>query len=254
MTTFPHVRLNAEGALGHTSQNEIWSCGMKVGLTISGSPDTLVAAAQTDVDELSAAGLAAWTTYITLAGSGPFSGLFSNWTNLGLVRAAAVVASGHDDPALHSTATDVAGPTSGAAPTGSAANIYGECPYQVSLVQTLTGDLYPRGSAAYGRFYVPCPNLHTDPTGTAPLGMADGLIQSVAAGRFALATVHLIQAINATTLTTGKIATVCNIGQSTDLAGLRFQPVTNVTVDGRPDTVRRRYNKITGNYKVTVAV
>ncbi len=249
-TTLPHVRVVASGTLG-TTPDEIWSCGLKVGLTLSGSPLTLVAASQDDVDEISLNASGDWQGFITwdYGTSHDAQGLISENCALTQVKAAAVVSSGHDDPALHSTITDITTANRGAAHV--AGQLYAQVPYSVALVATLLGDLYPRGAAAYGRFYIPVPNLWCHQTSAGPLDMVNGLIDNTVptastAPAFANRAADLINQINGMTLTSGKVVQVANISTSAALAGVRWQPITSVRVDTRPDTVRRRSNKISG--------
>lgn len=254
MPTFPHVRLSAEGILGSGGGNEIWSCSTKLVLRSDGVSNVPLAATAADLDEISTAGLAAWSTFIVsgVAGGGTFAGLFSQNVGLTHVKAASVAVDGHDDPALDSNIADanpVVRGTAAANAAGSYAGAYWNMPYPVSLVCTMRGDLYRRGSAAYGRFFMPGPNLSAA-SGGQGAGLINGLMGNETVMGFAEQCGLLLTTINGISpLDSGKIVTVANIGASTAAAGLRWQPVTTVTIDNRPDTIRTRSNKIGGQGK-----
>lgn len=257
MTTFPHVLLTAQGSLGLAGGDEIWSCGLKIGLTASLGTGPLLPALQQDVDDISALGIAAWQTFIPAAGSGQYSGIISDLVLLEGVKAAAKIASGKDDPTLNSVFTNTTTATRGNAPSDTSVKPWavGSLPYSVAVAVTLRGDLWSRGSASHGRFYIPVPNIYVDPTGTAPLALNDGLMTPASTGRLAARAAALVATLNTDlVLSSGKIAQVVNIGSSDDLAGTRWQPITNVSIDNRPDTIRRRSNKLSGRGRVTVTI
>lgn len=255
MTTFPHVRVQAAGGLGAASGNEIWSCALKVGVTATPGAGTLINPTQADVDQVAGVAEDAWTAFVGSGSATSFQGVLSNWVSLMGVTAAAVTTTGHDDPGLHSTFE--------AAPIGTrgkfaidetATSPTGEIPYNVSVACTFKGDIYPKGSASHGRIYLPLPNLWVTASGSSFNAMTDGLMSAASTTILADGVAGLIAAINTgvLTLTSGHSGLVTNIGASTDLAGTRWQAVTNVVVDNRPDSVRRRYNKLSGRGKITV--
>lgn len=254
MPTFPHVRLSAEGTLGSGGGNEIWSCSTKVVLLADGASNVPVAATAQDLIDLSARGLAAWSAFIggQIAGGVSSAYLFSGNVALVDVKAASVTVSGLDDPALDSNISDAVPPVRGGYVQGNAGQAGGaswNMPYPVSLVCTMRGNLFRRGSAAYGRFFMPGPNLSLSSSGIGA-GLVNGLMNAESVLGFAEKCGLLLSSINGpAALTSGKIAKVSNIGSSTAEAGLRWQPVTSVTVDNRPDTIRTRSNKIGGQGK-----
>jgi hypothetical protein len=253
-STLPHVKLTCQGSLGSGSGNEIWSCGIKVGLAASGSPNTLVAPSQQDVDDLALIGLDAWEGLITLGDPGDAGALFSEWAGVLAVRTAAVGADGHDDPALHSTYAFPTDIVNGHAPVG-LDSLGGNTPYQCAVVATFRGPTFRRGAAANGRIYLPVPNLWNNPDANSPLPMVDGAMAQASTAAFAVAVAGFVTRINTQVpLGSGKIKNVCNISTSAAIDGIRFQHVSQVVVDNRPDTVRSRSNKIDGLGKQVVAV
>lgn len=257
MTTFPHVLLTAQGSLGLAGGDEIWSCGLKIGLTETLGTGPLLAASQTDVDEISALSIAAWETFVPAAGSGQYSGIMSDLVLLAGVKAAAKIASGKDDPTLASVFTPAAPGTRGNAPSDTTVKAWavGSLPYSVAVAVTLRGPLFPRGSASHGRFYMPVPNIYVDPTGTAPLALTDGLMAPASVSRLCARAAAMVATLNTDiVLSSGKVAQVVNVGRSTDAAGTRWQPIDSVSIDNRPDTIRRRSNKISGRGRVTVTI
>jgi hypothetical protein len=239
MTVFPHVRLNATGTLGAGAGNEIWSCGHKVVLTAPGAPNVCTAPVASDLAELCVAASIAWAFFIAATpGGGPFAGLFPTTVAMTEMKAAAVTASGHDDSTIdtHFEAVTLA--------RGAASN--SDIPYQVSLCATLLGDTFRRGSAAYGRMYLPSPNIYADPAGISVQRLVDGIVHAQTTNGFAIETARVLSAVNATVLSSGKIPRCANIGRSEDASGLRWQQITDVRFDSRPDTVRRRYSALQG--------
>jgi hypothetical protein len=246
VTTFPHVLITAEGGLGDAGGNEIWTCGHKVVLSTAGAPNVPVAPDATDLAELSASAAAAWTTFIESGpGGGPTSKLISDWCSLKFVKAAPIAASGRYDPLLEAFITDISGVRGGALTAGNANNGH-QTPYNVALVTTFMGDTYHRGAAAFGRVYVPVPNLHVDPAGISEQVLTNGLMSTGQAALFGIEMAALLRTVNATVLTSGKQVHCANISKSEDISGLRWQTITHVRVDERPDTVRRRYNALQG--------
>ena len=253
MTTLPHLRVTASGTLGTGAGDEIWSCATKVGLTVSGSPDVLVAASQDDCDDMLISAVTGWTNLITKQATGTTgtSGkMFSDNVALTQVKVSPVVASGHDDPALHASSFDITTGNRGLAPAASDTQEFGQLPYTVSVVATFKGATFPRGAAANGRIYLPCPNIFANALfADAPARMVNGLMSTVNDGPCDLFSQYvrdLLVELNGATLTSGKIPFAANISTSAALAGIRWQPVFDVRVDSRPDTVRRRSNKISG--------
>nr|CRY96513.1 hypothetical protein [uncultured prokaryote] len=256
MTTFPHVRLTAQGSLGLSGGNEIWSCSVKYGVWESGDPTTLIAPTQSDVDECANEGVTDWSAFIPHAGSGALSGICSDLVLLEGVKAAAVLASGRDDPALTSTFVSAAPGVRGNAPSDTSVHPWatGSIPYSVALAATLRGATYSRGSAALGRFYIPVPAINLSTTGTAADALVNGQMTPAVTTRFSEQAAALITALNTIVLPSGHLAAIVNIGSSTDLAGIRWQKVDRVGVDNRPDTIRRRSNKIAGAGVVVTSV
>jgi hypothetical protein len=243
MTTFPHVKLTAFGTLGSAGGNEIWSCGIKVGIAAAGALGTLLAPTLADVTAVATMGEASWRSFITGvtpgAGTTTVAQYFMNEVAIEGAKAAAVGTDEKDDPAIDSVIFD----SPGTGNRGLAAG--GKLPYTVSLAATFRGATFKRGAAAFGRIYLPLPNLfigeHNTGQGTA---MSDGLVGGIVPPLFSAGVGHLLDLINSTPLTGGRVAMVCNISTSQAAAGVRFQNVNQVTVDNRPDTVRRRSNKL----------
>lgn len=261
MTTLPHLRITASGTLGTGAGDEIWSCATKVGLTVSGSPGTLVAASADDCGDMLISALTAWTNLITTQASGTTGvagQLFSDNVALTQVKVSAVVASGHDDPAIDPAVFGLSTGNRGLCPAASDAQEFAQLPYAVAVVATFKGATFLKGAAANGRIYLPGPNIFANNLfATAPVRMVNGLMGAASGGPcdlFSSAVATLLGEFNSATLTSGKVPFAANISTSAALAGIRWQPVFDVTVDSRPDTVRRRQNKISGRGSQTALV
>jgi hypothetical protein len=245
MTTFPHVRLVAQGTLGSTGAgNEIWSCGLKVGVAAAGDLSNLLAPTASDIQELGDSGLTAWVGLIHSQSSGsgtfPWFSPFSSDVQLVLVKTSAVTAAGPDDQTIDSYLAFAPDNTRGYGAAGLA-------PYQTAVVASLHGDTYKRGAAANGRIYLPVPNLGvTNQPAVAIDKLSNGLMALNAIDAFSRVVGQAIDKINATVLSSGHLPMVANISTSAAASGLRWQNVTKVSVDARPDTVRRRANALQG--------
>jgi hypothetical protein len=252
MTTYPHVKLTAFGTLGAGAGNEIWSVGMKAVVVASGAPNVPLAPNAADLAALSSGAATAWATYIatTAWAASPGGGLFSDQVCLTAVKAAAVLTTGLDDPTLSSDITDVPANTRGKVVSDDADGWPGQVPFQVALCVTLKGDTYARKGAAYGRFYLPVPNLHVVSALVAPTRLLSGRMWPSSVAIHAAHVKILLDAVNAVAVSAGRDAYVANISQSTGSAGLRFQKVSTIVIDDRPDTIRRRSNKLGGHNKV----
>jgi hypothetical protein len=247
VTTLQHVRITASGTLGAGGGNEIWSCAHKVALVTDGAPTVPVAATAADLTEIMTSAAAAWTEAITIGfGAGIVASPFSDNVAITLVKASAVAVDGHDDPALSPATYDITASNRGGAPAASTTTQQGQIPYSVAVCVTFRGDLFLRGAAALGRIYFPGPNLYNAALGGAPRNMVDGLMHPDSVGGFLVAAGHILTSIKATTLTSGKNVVPANISTSAAAGGVRWQPITKFIVDNRPDTVRRRSNKIGG--------
>jgi hypothetical protein len=122
-------------------------------------------------------------------------------------------------------------------------------PFSVALVATLRGSTFQRGAAAFGRIYLPLPNLTVSEANDNWANMVDGQIANP--GVFAKAVARTLDSINSLVLTSGRKVMVANISTSEAAAGVRFQNVSRVICDNRPDTVRRRSNKLGGKNPIT---
>lgn len=249
MSTFAHCRLTAEGTLGAGSGNEIWSSSFKIGIWGAGDPSLLLIPTQDELDQLAVVGATIWAATISGNGLGG-AGYFDNVVNLTSCKASGVLAAtGKNDtntnPAI-------------AAPTGSSrgSKASPRSNYQNSVVATLRGATYVRGSAALGRIYLPCPNFEVSSFAGNPPQMVDGLMHADTVFCLATQVAALITTISSPNnpLTSGHEHAVVNIGQSEDAAGVRWQRVNRVTMDNRPDSVRRRYSALSGRAVQTVAV
>ena len=87
------------------------------------------------------------------------------------------------------------------------------------------------------------------------LPLVNGLMDPFSVAAFAAAGAAFVHTINNAVIVGQNIKRVSNVAVTSKLQSLvRWQPVTIVDVDNRPDTVRRRSNKISGRGKVTIAV
>ena len=255
--TLPYVRLQASGTLGQAGGNEIWTMGVKVVCTAAGTPTVPEIPSQADVQDVANAGLAAFTGLIQSSSGGATSeaGLVSDDVSLTEVKAYAVGPDSHADVTLQTVYAFPGAPVKGQAKPDATNTTLGRLPYAVSTVITFRGSLYRKGLAAFGRIYLPGANIYTDAGGGALLPLTNGRMDPFAVAAFAAAGAAFVHTINNAVITGQALKRVANVGSSTKLQSLvRWQPVTIVDVDDRPDTVRRRQNKIGGRGKVTIAV
>ena len=247
MTTGNHLSLKAEGTLGAGSGNEIWSCGLKIRIHDTSDHTQTLLPLQSDIDEMAAGGAALWAAFIaeTVSGGSP---LFESVVHVTACKAAGVLGTtGRNDP---DTNPAIVAPTTSGRGLNNTVNVN----YQNAIVITMRGDTYVRGSGALGRFYLPCPNFACGaPSGA---GMVDGLMVPATVTNVATAAAAFITALNSPNLvlSSGHEHHVANFGQSEDEAGFRWQDVSKVTVDNRPDSVRRRYSALSGRAIATHTV
>lgn len=247
MTTLPHVRLNVSGTLGPAGGNEIWSVGIKIGITAAGAPTVLIAPNQADVNDISVGAVGFWTSLITAqAANTDVQSYFSDNVAITQIKAAAVLATGLDDGNIATSITDVVAGNRGKASAASTVVQCGQVPYTVALVVTQRGATYLRGPAAYGRFYLPCPNLWLATVTATPRAMSGGCIHPSTLDSLLSQARGTITAHNSLTLSSTHVPKVALISKTTGAVAARWQPVSRVTMDNRPDTVRRRSNKIGG--------
>lgn len=253
--TEPHVRLQASGTLGQSGGNEIWTMGVKIVCTAAGTPTVPAIATQADVQDVADAGLAAFTNLIRAGGGVEVQGLISDDVSLTEVKAYAVGPDNHADVALQTVYEFPGAVVHGTANPSVANPINGRQPYAVSVVVTFRGALYRKSLAAFGRIYLPGANIYNSGGGGNPLPLVDGLMNAQTVNAFAVAGAAFVHTINNAPITGTYLKRVANVGTTTKQQSLvRWQPVTIVDVDSRPDTVRRRQNKIGGRGKVTIAV
>ncbi len=255
--TEPYVRVQASGTLGQAGGNEIWTMGIKIICTAAGTPTVPEIAAQQDVSDCADAGLVAFTNLIqsNTGGGGPQAGIVSNDVALTEVKAYAVGPDSHADITRQTEYRFPAAPVVGGAQPDASGAVTGRMPYAVSVVLTFKGALYRKGLAAFGRIYLPGANVFADPAGRGPQPLVNGLMGAGTTNSFAVVGAAFVHTINNHVITGPLIKTMANVGSSKVNAGLvRWQPISGVTVDDRPDTVRRRQNKIGGRGKVTIAV
>lgn len=244
MATFPHIKLTAFGTLGADPGVEIWSCTTKVVVSSGGDGGPPLAPTAADLTEVGSIAANRWsffTGYATTFGSsGNPSAMLTNDVHFAGLKASAIAASGRDDPGIGSQLFDSpAYVMGGAGPQGIV-------PYSVALKVTFRGATYLRGTASVGGFYLPVPNILYG-SGGSPSSLVDGAMTVDATTNFAKNVArYLVDPINALTAlpTSGRRAIVANISKSTAAGGLRWQKVTSVSVDNRPDTIRRRSNKL----------
>ena len=254
-----HVRLQASGTLGQAGGNEIWTMGCKIVCTAAGAPTVPAVPTQADVQDVANAGLAAFSGLITATGGGstPEAALISDDVVLTEVKAYAVGPDNHADTALQTVYLFPAAPVKGGAAPDAANVLTGRLPYSVSTVITFKGDLYRKGLAAFGRIYLPGANIFNSGAsgGGRMLPLVNGLMDPFSVAAFAAAGAAFVHTINNAVIVGQNIKRVSNVAVTSKLQSLvRWQPVTIVDVDNRPDTVRRRSNKISGRGKVTIAV
>jgi hypothetical protein len=248
--TQPHVKVAWSGTSGQGAGNELWVMGVKVGKTQAGSA-TLVPPLQEDVDQIAAEANTAMTAFIS-AGAGP-TALFSDDVSYTACKATAIGTNNLLDPTLKTKFVDPPAPVRGKANPTAENPVEGRLPYAVSIAVTLLGDRFARGPGTYGRFYLPMPNIHANTASAGPsLPLVDGLMQAGTVTAFAGQAANLITGLKSVAASqNGFYYGVFNISVSkVGLAESRFCPIIHVTVDSRPDTVRRRQNKIGGRGKV----
>lgn len=253
-TTLPHVRIEAVGTLGAASGNEIWSCSLKAGVAASGAPNLLIAPSDSDLNEYATIGASAWATLI---GTGTQdTALFSDFVNLTEVRATSILSTGKKNPDQETAVVTVPGGQRGTAThVGSTGNPgKGNVPYQVAIVCTLQGFQFTSGAASHGRFYLPVPNIGADSTDSTYQAMTDGLMSVLTVTSFVDAVGPMLSSINSVVLSSGHLSSLQLISTSADAGGIRNQDVNTVTIDNRPDTIRRRSNKLGGAGKLSTLV
>ena len=227
---------------------------MKQGCTIESDPLVLAIPSQDDIQLAAETAVTAFSALISSdVGGGPQAGLVSNWAALTEVRAASVGNDSHRPSNRNTVIIDLPTPVRGVAPTTGGSNVQGQIPYQVAVVATFRGDLYTRGIAAYGRFYLPVPNIVSDPAGTSQTQLVDGLMAAGTVTKFANAFALFLKTMHVTELGANVFQRPVNVGSSTTQSLVRWQDITAVSVDNRPDTVRRRSNAISGQGEVRVS-
>lgn len=255
--TEPHVRIQASGTLGQAGGNEIWTMGVKVICTAAGTPTVPEIANQQDVADCADAGLVAFEGLISgaSAGGGPSAALISNDVNLSEIKAYAVGPDNHADITRNTEYRFPAGPFPGFAKPSAGMETVGRLPYAVSVVVTFKGALYRKGLAAFGRIYLPGANINCSVTGGPPVPLNNGLMDPTVVNAFAVLGAAFVHTINNHVITGPLVKTLANVAVTSKNQSLvRWQPISIVDVDNRPDTVRRRQNKISGRGKVTIAV
>ena len=257
--TEPHVRLQASGTLGASGGNELWTMGIKVVCTAAGTPTTAEIATQQDVQDVADAGLAAFTNLIRATGGGTSAeaGLVSDDVALTEIKAYVVGPDNHADITRQTVYEFPATPVKGQATPDATNTTCGRLPYSVSTVITFRGPDYRKGLAAFGRIYVPGANIFNSGAagGGRLLPLVDGLMDPLSVAAFAAAGAAFVHTINNAPITGAFLKRVANVAVTTKQQSLvRWQPVTVVDVDNRPDTVRRRGNKIGGRGKVSIDV
>jgi hypothetical protein len=249
--------VQASGTLGSGGGNEIWTMGVKVVNTAAGSPTVAEIPTQADVADAAEAGLAAFQGLISSSAGagGALGGLVSDYVLLKEVKAYAVGPDNHADITRQTEYRfGVAGDHGIAAPNASDP-MGGRLPYSVSVVITFRGALYRKQLAAFGRIYIPGANIFATSIANSPHPLVDGLMDPDTVAGFAAAGAAFIHTVNNHVITGALIKRVANVAVVKDLQSrVRWQPVTEVDVDSRPDTVRRRQNKISGRGKVTIQV
>jgi cytochrome c5 len=255
--TEPHVRIQASGTLGQGAGNEIWTMGCKVVCTAAGTPGVAEIPDQADVADCAAAGLEAFAELILNSGGGggPEGALVSDDVAITEVKAYAVGPDNHADVTRQTEYRFPTGPTKGGAAPDATNTTLGRNPYATSVVVTFRGTQFRKGLAAFGRLYIPGANVFASGGTGALKPLQSGLMDPVTVNAFAVAGAAFIHFINNAQITGQLLKRVSNVATTTKLQSLvRWQPVTIVDVDSRPDTVRRRQNKIGGRGKVTIAV
>jgi len=252
--TLPHIRIALSGTLGQGAGNEVWTMGYKILCHVAGQttpeiPNTA------DLEDAADIALTSATALIQ-AGPSQLGGLFSDDVALTQAKATAIGPDNHIDVSKPTVFRHPAAPVRGIAKPSAGFPTLGRNPYAVAVVATLTGSVLHRGPGTYGRFYLPGPNIFADNVGQGELPLIDGLMQpaTVLAFTTALGTfVNAQQAVGVNNGTFGREMVNMSVNKL-DQAAVRYQPVTMVSVDNRPDTVRRRQNKLSGRGKQSTAV
>lgn len=251
-TTLPHALLTFSGILGFDPGDEIWSMQVKVGIADTAA-GPLVAPTQADLQALANSGSIGFVQFYN-SGVPSSSSAFplSPWVGYQQCKAAAKLATGKDDPTLTPALVESIPTTRWDDHMPDAAGTIYEMSYVEALCVSLTGSTYRTGAASHGRFYLPLPNKFWNPTASgAAIPMINGLMDPAVVASFLGGMRTFLQQINSTSLAGGHSAYVMNISTSDDLAGIRFQKVTNCSIDARPDTIRRRSNALAGSGRQT---
>lgn len=252
-----HVRVQASGTLGQSGGNETWTMGCKVMCTAPGAPSQPVVPTQSDVADIAAAGLAAFSGLIRSGISGgttTAAGLISDDVALTEVKAYSVGPDNHANSNVNTVYDFPSAPVKGTCHPDGTHTTLGRETYSQAVVITFRGDQFRKGQGAFGRIYLPGANVHAT-NAPDPLPLVDGLMDPVTVAGFAAAGAAFVHTMNNAQISTNTIHTLVNLSVSKVLqSSVRFQPVTIVDVDNRPDTVRRRSNKIGGRGKITIAV
>lgn len=248
--TIPHVQVQVSGTLGAAGADEIWAMGMKMMCHAVGTPGVPVQPSQEDVNEIADAALEAFAELILYLAPGTTaeSGLVSSDVSLTESKAYLVGADNHADVTLQTAYRFPTGPVVGHAPPG-------QDPYAVACVLSFTGDSFRKGLAAHGRVYVPGANIHVSSTSTTGLSLVAGLMSPESVGIWSAAGGALIQKLKSASPTTNLVHVPVMVGVSKVNQGLaRWQAISHVIVDNRPDTVRRRQNKLGGKGKISTQI
>lgn len=254
--TMPHIRVQASGTLGNGQANESWTMGFKVIATASGTPGVPEIPNQQDVQDAADAGLAAFSGLIVAQSVNVAGALVSSDVELTEVKSYAVGPDNHADITLQTVNVFPSGgpPVIGKwDPSTGGSSVAGRLPYSVAVCVTLRGDSFRKGVGALGRFYIPGANIFAGGGGAAA-PLVHGLMDPGTVGAFATAGAAFVNTFNQHAFTGPLNKKMANVGVVTlDQSRVRWQPVSQVIVDSRPDTVRRRSNKIGGRGKVIIA-
>lgn len=240
MTTVPHLRWDITGTLGTPQANEIFSFGIKIGVIDSGGEPAEIT--QGDVNGVLNALGNATSTYF-----GSDTMLYSDAL---MTRAylSAITSTGARDPLIDTGIFDY-----GAGVPGDVTRANDiPCPYQVAVAIGLRGATYASGRAATGRWFLPAPVL-TAIAGGSGAPFNEGQMDITVAAKFADAAVALLDAINQLAGAPSGQPTAI-LASNVPTGPVRWQAVSAVTVDCRPDTQRRRGDKLWNAPASTVPV
>lgn len=251
VTTLAHIRMNAVGTLGLSGGNEIFSMGLKFPVQPAGGGGTITPTEADCLDLATQAG-PIWRNFINQGTT--FNAPFSEWMNLTEIRCTPVSATGIKVPGLDTQVFTLSPSQRGTAPVGTTGDDpgVGQTPYQVALCVTMTGTVYSSGPASHGRFYLPVPNLGFDSASANYQHMVNGQMTVGATTSFAGICKTLLLNLDNIVLASGNVTDVSNISSSAGLVAARMQRVSTVSVDNRPDTIRRRSNNIAGQGRISI--